>query len=66
MVTRAEHSGGWWWKDIDLNEQDTSTIPGCFHKMLKYLERKQTVRGSKQTAEDYSEAGLMQPISKQR
>ena len=32
-----------------LTDQDTITIPGCFHKMLKYLERKQTVGGSKIT-----------------
>jgi ribonuclease HI len=49
-----------------LTEEDISTIPECFHRMLKYLERKQAVGGSKITAEDYSEAGLMQPISKQR
>ena len=34
--------------------------------MLKYLERKQAVGGNEITAEDYSEAGLMQSISKQK
>ena len=49
-----------------LTEGDISTIPECFHRMLKYLERKQAVGGSKITIGDYSEAGLMQPICKQR
>ena len=52
--------------DGQLTEQDTSAIPKCIHRMLEYLERKQAVGGSKITAEDYNEAGLMQPISKQR
>ena len=49
-----------------LSEEDISTIPRCFHRMLKYSERKQAVGGSKVTVEDYNEAGLMQPISRQR
>ena len=49
-----------------LTEEDTRTIRKCFHRMLKYLERKKAVEGNKITAEDYNEAGLMQPISKQR
>ena len=49
-----------------LTEGDISTTPECFHRMLKYLERKHAVGGSKITAGDYSEAGLMQPICKQR
>ena len=49
-----------------LTEEDTSTIPKCFHRMLEYSERKQAMGGSKITAEDYNEAGLMQPIDKQR
>ena len=49
-----------------LTAEDTSTIPVCFHRMLKYLERDQAVGGSKIPAGDYSEAGLMQPISKQK
>ena len=34
--------------------------------MLKYLERKRAMGGSRITAGDYSEAGLMHPISKPR
>ena len=49
-----------------MTEADTSAIPGCFHRMLKYLERKQTFGGGEITADDYSETDLMQPISKQR
>ena len=49
-----------------LSEEDISTIPRCFHRMPKYSERKQAVGGSKVTVEDYNEAGLMQPISRQR
>ena len=49
-----------------LTEEDARTIPKCFHRMLECLERKQAVGGSKTTAEDYYEAGPMQPISKQR
>ena len=37
-----------------LTAEDTSTIPVCFHRMLKYLERKKAVGGSKITAEDHS------------
>ena len=48
-----------------LIKEDASTIPKCFHMMLMYLERRQAVGGNKMTSEDYSEAGLMQPISKQ-
>ena len=49
-----------------LTEEDISTIPKCFHRMLKYLERKQAVGGNMITAEDYSKAGPMQSTSKQR
>ena len=49
-----------------LTEKDTTTIPKCFHRMLKYLERKQVVEGNKITAGGYNEAGLVQSISKQR
>ena len=52
--------------ESQLTEEDASTIPKCFHGMLKYLARKQAVGGSKIAADDCSEAGLMQPISKQR
>jgi hypothetical protein len=45
--------------------EDTSTIPKCFHRMLKHLERKKTVSGDLIAAEDYSEAGLLKPISSQ-
>ena len=48
-----------------LTEEDVNTIPECFHMMLKYLERKQAMGGSKMTAGNYSEASLVQPISKQ-
>ena len=49
-----------------MTEEDINTILECFHRMLKYLERKQAAGGDKITAEDYSAAGLMQPICKQR
>ena len=52
--------------DGQLTEEDIITIRRCFHRMLKYLERKQAVGRSKITAEDYNETGLMQPIGKQR
>ena len=49
-----------------LTAEDTSTIPECFHRMLKHLERKKTVGGDLITAEDYSETGLLKPISSQK
>ena len=49
-----------------LTAEDTSTIPECSHRMLKHLERKKTVDGCLVTAEDYSEAGLLKPISNQK
>ena len=45
-----------------LTSEDISTVPECFHRMLKHLERKKTDDGSLITAEDYSEAGLLKPI----
>ena len=48
-----------------LSTEDISTIPECFHRMLKHLERKKTVSGDEIAAEDYSEAGLLKPISSQ-
>ena len=49
-----------------LTAEDTSTIPECFHRMLKHLERKRAVGGDLITEEDYSEAGLLQPITRQK
>ena len=49
-----------------LTAEDTSTIPECFHRMLKHLERKKTVGGELITEEDYGEAGLLKPISSQK
>ena len=49
-----------------LTQGDTDTISGCFHRMLKHLERKKTASGGLITAEHYSDAGLLGPISSQR
>ena len=49
-----------------LTAEDTNTIPECFHRMLKHLERKKTVRGDLITSEDHSEAGLLKPITSQK
>ena len=46
--------------------KDISTIPECFHRRLEYMEREKAVGGSLVTAEDYSEAGLLKPISSQK
>ena len=49
-----------------LTTEDTSTTPECFHRMLTHLERKKTAGGGLITAEDYSEAGLLNPITSQK
>ena len=48
-----------------LASEDIITIPECFHRMLKHLERDKTVDGGLITLEDRSEAGLLEPISSQ-
>ena len=51
-----------------LTQEDTGTIPECFHGMLKHLERKKAASGGLITAEHYSGAGLLhvEPISSQK
>ena len=49
-----------------LTQEDTDTIPECFHMMLKYLQRKKTTSGDLITTEHYSGAGLLEPIGSQK
>ena len=49
-----------------LTQEDTDTIPECFHRMLKHLERKKTASGGLIAAEHYSGAGLLEPVSSQK
>ena len=46
-----------------LAQEDTDTIPECFHGTLKHLERKKTTGGGLITTEHHSDAGLFEPNS---
>ena len=49
-----------------LTQEDTVTIPECFHMVLKYLERKKTASADVVAAKAYSETGLLKPTSSQK
>ena len=50
-----------------LTQEEKETIPACFHCMLKFLERKEVKATGRKVGEgDYSEAGLLQPINKEK